>query len=112
MAIMKRTLLIAAAVTGAFALTASTQAGTPKADQWAENHRTVAATTPTPDMLDRSVKQGSPKASQWAEAHQAAPSTGQIAAIDVAHGPRPFPKDPLYDQKMRGVQEIQVAPLK
>jgi hypothetical protein len=103
---------MAALVAGTLTLTTSAQAGTPKADQWAENHRTVATATPTPDMLHRSVKQGSPKASQWAEAHQAAPSTGQIAAVDMVHGPRPFPKDPLYDQKMRGVHEIQVAPLK
>ena len=110
---MKRTLLIAAAVAGAFALTASSQAGTPKGDQWAENHQTVAATTPTPDLLDRSAK--SPKAktlAELAEARRRAGDASQFATVDFVHGPRPFPKDPLYDQKMRGVQEIQVAPLK
>jgi len=103
---------MAVVIACALTVTTSAQAGSPKGDQWAENHQKVAGTTP--NMLDRSVKPGSPKASQWAEAHEAAPSAGR--EVDYANAPRPTlsPKDSRYDMVWHenAVQDVQIAPLK
>lgn len=110
---MKKT-LFAVAVAGVFALTASTYAGhavlSPKAKSQADSLRKVPGTTP--EMIDRSVKVSSPKGIALAESLRKVPSTGP--SIDLAHGPRPTlsPKDPRYDQELRRLREVQVAPLK
>lgn len=59
-----------------------------------------------------SHKPSSPKAIAQAESLRKVPSTGP--RIDLMHGPRPTlsPKDPRYDQELRRLLEIQVAPLK
>ena len=111
---MKRTLLLAVAAAGFFTLATSANAAdavmSPKAKALADSLRKVPGTTI--DMVDRSVKLGSPKAIALAESLRKVPSTG--SSIDLAHGPRPTlsPKDPRYDQELRRLQEVQVAPLK
>jgi hypothetical protein len=111
---MKRSLLFAVAVAGFLALAGNTFAGdallSPKAKALADSLSKVPGTTT--DMLDRAVKPGSPKAIAQAHSLRKVPSTGP--SIDLAHGPRPTlsPKDPRYDQALRRLQEVQVAPLK
>jgi hypothetical protein len=124
---MKRILLIAAAVVGTLSVTASAQAGSPKGDQWAENHRTVAATTP-PDQAVKPTSVGyqavgddgiaaSPKFRQMLDerkAREMAVGTGRD--VDYAHARRPAlsPKDSRYDMVWHenAVQDVQIAPLK
>jgi len=111
---MKRSLLFAVAVTGFLTSAGNTFAGdallSPKAKALADSLRKVPGTTT--DMLDRAVKPGSPKAIAQAHSLRTVPRTGP--SIDLAHGLRPTlsPKDPRYDQELRRLQEVQVAPLK
>ena len=107
---MKRSLLFAVAVAGVLTLAGNTFAGdavlSPKAKELADSLRKIPGTTT--DMADRSIKLGSPKAQESRKVASTGPS------IDLAHGPRPTlsPKDPRYDQELRRLREIQVAPLK
>jgi hypothetical protein len=124
---MKRTLLIAAGIAGAFTLAANVQAGTPKGDQWAENHRTVAA-TPT-DQASKPISVGyravgddgiaaSPKFRQWLETHQKV--HGIRKDVDYVNATRPTfsPHDSRFETAWREnalkefQMEVQVAPLK
>jgi hypothetical protein len=123
--IMKRTLLIAAAVAGAFTIAASAQAGSPKGDEQAAAHKTVVTTMTT----DQTVKPvgyqavgddgiaASPKFRQMLDerkAREMAMSAGP--EVDYANAPRPTlaPKDARFDAAWHAnaTPEIQVAPLK
>jgi hypothetical protein len=124
---MKRTLLIAAGIAGAFALAANVQAGSPKGDQWAENHKMVAAPTAT-DQTIKPISVGyravgddgiaaSPKFRQMLDerkAREMAAST--VRDVDYANARRPTlsPKDSRYDMVWHenAVQDVQIAPLK
>lgn len=116
MTTMKKTLLLAVAVTGIFSFAASANAGeplmSPRAKEQAYSLRKVPGTTP--DMIDRSVKLGSPRALELAHSLRKVPSTGP--SIDLAHAPRPTmsPKDPRYETALRAnaVREFQIAPVK
>ena len=111
---MKRSLLFAVAVAGVLTFAGNTFAGdavlSPKAKELADSLRKVPGTTT--DMADRSIKPGSPKGIAMAQESRKVASTGP--SIDLAHGPRPTlsPKDPRYDQELRRLREVQVAPLK
>ena len=109
---MKNSLILTVAVAGVFALVVGAQAGSPKGDQWAENHQKVSGTTP--DMLDRLVKTGSPKAQAFAEGHRTVVGTRQD--VDYVHATRPrlSPKDSRFETAWRenAVNEYQIAPLK
>jgi hypothetical protein len=115
---MKKTLLLAVAVAGAFTFAASASAGdavmSPKAQEQADSHRTVSGTTP--DMIDRSIQSGSPKQVEFAASLRKVSSPD--SNIDLANAPRPnlSAKDPNYDVALRenAVKQsnIQVAPLK
>jgi len=124
---MKRTFLIAAAVAGAFTLAANVQAGSPKGDQWAENHQKVAAPMAT-DQINKPVSVGyravgddgisaSPKFRQMLDdrkAREVAANTMQD--VDYANAKRPSysPHDSRFEAAWRdnAVSEVQVAPLK
>src|SRR5438132_759112 len=77
MTVMKKTLLLAVAVAGAFTLATRAQADdallSPKAKELRDSVRTVSGTTP--DLLDRSVRAGSPKAIALAESLRKVPGT-------------------------------------
>lgn len=115
---MKNTVILAVALAGAFAFSASAQAGdvlmSPKAQEQADSLRTVPGMTP--DMLNRSIKSASPKVVELRESLRTVPSTGP--SIDLASAPRPnLPaKDPSYDVTWRenamNQSNPQVAPLK
>ena len=111
---MKRSLLFAVAVAGVLTFAGNTFAGdavlSPKAKELADSLRKVPGTAT--DMADRSLKSGSPKGIAMAQESRKVASTGP--SIDLAHGPRPTlsPKDPRYDQELRRLREVQVAPLK
>jgi hypothetical protein len=111
---MKTTSLLAIVAAVGLTFAGRAQAGepalSPKAAQLRYDFRTVPGTTS--DMIDRSVKAGAPKALALAHELRKVPSTGP--SIDLAHGPRPLlsPKDPRYDQELRRLQEVQIAPLK
>ncbi len=109
---MKKSIILAVAVAGVFALTSSAQAGSPKGDAQAKASQKVEGTTP--DMLDHSAKSLSPKARQLAEARQEAVSANQD--IDYVHATRPTlsPKDSRFETAWRSnaVAEFQIAPLK
>ncbi len=113
---MKKTLLLAVAVTGIFSFAASANAGeavmSPKAKEQAYSLRKVPGTTV--DMIDRSIQPGTPKSRELAYSLRKVPSTGP--SIDLAHAPRPTmsPKDPRYETALRAnaVREFQIAPVK
>lgn len=113
---MKKTLLLAVAITGIFTLTARAQADyallTPKAKELRDSLRTVPGTTT--DMIDRSIQPGTPKSRELAYSLRKVPSTGPT--IDLAHATRPTmsPKDPRYEIAFRenAVREFQIAPMK
>jgi hypothetical protein len=107
--IMKNTLWMAVVTAGVLTVAASAQAGSPKAEAWAEAHQQAAGNTL--DMLDRSVQPTSPKASQIAKAPQKA-SCCAGPTVDLVHGTRLSPKDPRFDEQLRQTSSIQVAPLK
>jgi hypothetical protein len=124
---MKRTFLIAAAIAGAFTLAANVQAGSPKGDQWAENHQKVAVQTST-DQITKPVSVGyravgddgiaaSPKSRQMLDerkAREVAASTMQD--VDYVNAKRPAfsPHDSRFEAAWRenATLEVQVAPLK
>lgn len=116
MTTMKKTLLLAVAVTGMFSFAASANAGepllSPRAKEQAYSLRKVPGTTP--DMIDRSVKLGSPRALELAHSLRKVPSTGRN--IDLAHAPRPTmsAKDPRFEAAWRAnaVKQFQIAPVK
>lgn len=109
---MKKTLILAVAVAGVFTLSANAADAvmSPRAKAQADSLKKVPGTTT--DMVDRSVKPGSPRGIEMAQSLRRVPSTGP--SIDLAHGPRPTlsPKDPRYDQELRRLREVQIAPLK
>lgn len=115
---MKKSIILAVAVAGAFTFAASVRAGdavmSPKAREQADSHRTVSGTTP--DLIDRSVHSASPK--QWEFATSLHRTASQSSSVDLAHAPRPnLPaKDPGYDVAWRdsalNQANVQIAPLK
>jgi hypothetical protein len=127
MKIMKRTFLIAAAVAGAFTLAANAEAGSPKGDQWAENHQRVAAPMPT-DQITKPVSVGyqavgddgiaaSPKFRQMLDERKAREvAVNSAQDVDYVNAKRPSfsPHDSRFEAAWRenAVPEVQVAPLK
>jgi hypothetical protein len=125
MKIMKRTLLIVAAVAGTLTLATSARAGSPKGDEQAAAHKTVVTTMPT-DQTAKPVGYqavgddgiaASPKFRQMLDKRKAsemAVNAGQD--VDYVHAPRPTfaPKDARFDAAWHAnaTPEIQVAPLK
>ncbi len=123
---MKRTLLIAVAVAGAFTLAANVQAGSPKGDQWAENHKVVAS-TPTNQMA-KAISVGyrgvgddgiaaSPKFRQMLDERKAREmAVSTVQDVDYVHAKRPSfsPHDSRFEAAWRdnAASEVQVAPLK
>lgn len=114
---MKKTILLAVAVAGVFALTSNAFAAdalmSPRAQEQANSLKKVSGTTP--DMIDRSVQTGSPKSIALAQSSRKVAGTNND--LDLAHAPRPnmSPKDPRYETALRENamnQQIQVAPLK
>ena len=112
---MKRSLLLAVAVAGVLTFVGNTFAGdplhSPKAKALADSLRKVPAVASGVNLAtDRPI--GNARAWELANSLRTVPSTGR--SIDLAHGPRPTlsPKDPRYDQELRRLQEVQVAPLK
>ena len=107
---MKKNIIIAVAVAGIVALSASAQAGSPKGDAQEKASQKVEGTTP--DLLDHSAKSGSPKGRQQAEASLTVISTNRDT--DYVHATRPTlaPKDAGFAAAWNAVAEYQVAPLK
>lgn len=115
--IMKKTILLAVALTSVFTLASSVQAGepvlSPKAKEQAYSVRKVPAVASDVNLATNRPN-GNAKAWEIAQSFRKVPSTGNT--IDLAHAPRPTmsPKDPRYDTALRenATKTFQVAPLK
>lgn len=126
---MKRTLLIAVAVAGAFTLASSTKAESPKGDELQIAHETVVA--PAPDMSYQSATPtvagyqaiggegiaGSPKSREMFQERmmvEATPSDVVASAGYQAVGADGIAASPNSREQMdeRGAQNVMVAPLK
>ena len=110
MTVMKKTLLLAVAVAGAFTLATRAQADdallSPKAKELRDSVRTVSGTTP--DLLDRSVRAGSPKAIAFAESLRKVPGTTEDKLVRNTGTTSPR----LLANEPQRLQQFQVAPLK
>jgi len=114
---MKKTILLAVAVAGAFTLAASAQASdvfmSPRAQAQADSLKKVPATAS--DTIDHTVMYGTPKSIDLARSSHRVAGTNND--VDFARAPRPnmSPRSPGYDAAWRANafdQQIQVAPLK
>lgn len=115
--IMKKTILLAVALTSVLTLVSSVQAGepvlSPKAKEQAYSVRKVPAVASDVNLATNRPN-GNAKAWEMAQILKRVPSTG--SNIDLAHAPRPTmsPKDPRYETALRenATKTFQVAPLK
>jgi len=115
---MKKTLILQVAVAGVLALAVSAQAGSPKADQWAENHQTVVRTTPDPDLVHQvALQNGTPHTKvdlYVAQPSNAGTEHNFLADLRNQNG-SPHAKTDVYAAFAASTETdraIQVAPLK
>ena len=106
-------LLVAAAAVVTLNMAFAARAGEPLLSPRAKANqiRVVPGSSAGVDTLkDRPI--GNAKAWELAQSLRKVPSTG--SSVDLAHARRPTlsPRDPRYDQELRRLQEVQVAPLK
>jgi hypothetical protein len=98
------------ALTSAISAKADEPALSPKAKEFRSyGAHGIGASSDTVDLT-----KNRPMGKAWASTINLRATGRSTPTVDVAHAPRPLmsPKDPRYDQEVRRLQEVQIAPLK